>query len=129
MKKIVFVVLSFIISVNAYCQGKARCFYVRNLPKTANNGVFHVKSVNGSIGIIIGNKWCKILPVDKEKKSRLVYCRTFDCEKDTIDVFSHDFDTKFRLILTPLQKDSFRKNTQYLHQSHASHRSHYSSSL
>ena len=128
MRKISYLALSFFISLNTYCQGTARYFYIKCLPKSANNKLFQVKSINDSIGIIIDNKWYRISK--SKNKSQSILCRTNNGNRNTIDVYADIIDTRFKLILTPSQKDSFMKNTKYYHQSynlHNSHSSHYSS--
>ena len=126
MKRIVYVVLSILISLNAYCQQKGRSFFINKLPLNAKNKVLHLQSVCGSIGIVVDKNWYRI---DKaQSDSHSMFCRVYNYSDaaDTINVYSSEDDFSFRLILAPYQRDLFIKNTSYMHASHMSHKSHYS---
>lgn len=128
MKKMVLVVLSLLISINTYCQNKARHFYIDKMPLSANKGVFRLSNKKNSIGVVIGKRWYRIN--GERSNSQSMYCRTFDYKgkkkTDTLNVSIPDSNIDFKLILAPHQNESFEKNTRYLHMSHMSHRSHYS---
>ena len=126
MKRIVYVVLSILISLNAYCQQKGRMFFIKKLPLSAKNKVLHLQSKSDSIGIVVDKNWYRIT---KEKSdSHSMFCRVYNYSDaaDTIKVYSAEDDFSFKLILTPFQRDLFMENTQFMHASHMSHRSHYS---
>ncbi len=126
MRRLFFVVLSLLISLNAYCQRKGRLFYIKRLPQSAKNKVLHLESKVDSIGIVVDKNWYKISENKSDDQS--IFCRVYDYNSaaDTISVYTPDSDFSFKLILTPFQRDIFEKNTRYMHASHASHRSHYS---
>lgn len=135
MKKIVFIIVSFLFSASGYCQKIYRSFYTKRLPRVTDNNVFKVQNRNNSIGLIIGNSW---YPISKDKDSKnssyqeLWYAYFNKSHMDSINVYKPGLEDQYSytLILSPSQKDSFMNNTNNLHFSHASHvshRSHYSS--
>lgn len=126
MKRIVYVVLSILISLNAYCQQKGRMCFIKNLPLSAKNNVLHLQSKSDSIGIIVDKNWYRITKEKSDNHS--MFCRVYNYTNaaDTIKGYSVENDFSFKLILTPFQRDLFMENTQFMHASHMSHRSHYS---
>lgn len=126
MRRVIYVVLSILISLNAYCQRKGRFFYIKKLPQSAKDKVLHLQNKSDSIGIVVDKNWYRI--TDEKSDSQSIFCRVYNYNDtaDTISVYSSENNFNFKLILTPFQRDLFLKNTQYMHASHLSHRSHYS---
>ena len=129
MRKIAFVIMTFLLSFKGYCQGGYWMwgFYAKKqLPNELRNKTFKVTKKK-KLGMIIENNWYRISkkPIDSTDELYWII-GTPDKIADTINVYTNDTETGFKLILTPNLKKSFQKvvREHWFHSSHASHVSH-----
>ena len=124
--------MSFLLSIKGNCQPGNWLwgFYSKKqLSNELRNKAFKVKEKNNRLGIMINDTWYRISNKPTNSTNELYWIiGTPDNISDTINVYTNNTETEFKLILTPNLKKEFQKTIVRKYRNHISHASHYSSS-